>query len=220
MENILVPLLFAALALAAIGLTFYLSHRRTQAVKALAAEWGFEFHGAGNHWLPSQVWSFHFFNRGRSQRIFNLMRKPITGGEIALFDYSYRTGSGKNSSTHCYTALLISDDMLNLPGFFLIPESIFHKIGNVFGYHDIDFDSYPNFSKRYLLRGSDEEKIRALFNYETIPFYEHRRNTETEGIGGYFLYHFGRQLPPTQWHTLEADAVELQQSFRKFAGCR
>jgi hypothetical protein len=79
---------------------------------------------------------------------------------------------------------------------------------------------YPTFSKRCLLRGSDEEKIRALFNYETIPFYEHRRNAETEGVGGYFLYHFGRQLPPTKWDTLEADALELQQSFRKFASHR
>jgi hypothetical protein len=220
MDNLLVVLLFVALGLAAIGLSFYLSHRRTQAVKALATQWGFEFHGAGNHWLPSQVWSFQFFNRGRSQRIFNLMRKSVAGGEIALFDYSYRTGSGKNSQTHRRTALLISDETLNLPQFFLMPEGIFHKIGNVFGYRDIDFDSYPTFSKRYLLRGSDEEKIRALFNYETIPFYEHRHNAETEGIGGYFLYHFGRQLPPTKWNTLEADARELQQSFRKFASHR
>ena len=31
-------------------------------------------------------------------------------------------------------------------------ENLLHKVGGALGYHDIDFDSVPEFSKKYLLR--------------------------------------------------------------------
>jgi len=35
------------------------------------------------------------------------------------------------------------------------PESFFHRIGDVFGFKDIDFDEEPGFSGCYLLKGND-----------------------------------------------------------------
>jgi len=48
---------------------------------------------------------------------------------------------------------------LKLPFFELKPENTFHKIGQVFGYQDIDFEAFPNFSKGYLLRGLMNQKF-------------------------------------------------------------
>ncbi len=50
-----------------------------------------------------------------------------------------------------------------VPDLVLAPENILHKIGKVFGYQDIDFDSSPDFSSHYLLRGPDEMAIRSAF---------------------------------------------------------
>ena len=146
-----------------------------------------------------------------------MVRRPPRS---TLFPYTtlFRsTGSGKNSSIHRYTVALISHPDLNLPKFFMEPENVFHKIGNVFGYHDIDFDDYPEFSKRYLLRGSDEDSIRAIFNYETIPFYERKRNVQTEGFGRFLIHHQQRQLKPKNWGPLRDEALDIYRRFAKFA---
>jgi hypothetical protein len=201
-----------------IGGSFYFSRLRTKAIQALATEWGYDFCGRGNHLISATVGQFQLMNRGRSQHVYNVIKGQAQDVEVTLFDYSYRTGSGKNSSIHRYTVALISHPELNLPKFFLEPENVFHKIGNVFGYHDIDFSDYPEFSKRYLLRGSDEDSIRAIFNYETIPFYERKRNLQTEGFGCRLLHHHQRQLQPKNWGALRDEALEFTyRHFAKFA---
>jgi hypothetical protein len=56
--------------------------------------------------------------------------------------------------------------LLSLPEFELRSENMFHKIGKAFGCQDINFESHPEFSKRYLLRGADEEAVRTFFTPE------------------------------------------------------
>jgi hypothetical protein len=210
-------ILMIGLMLLVFGSSFYFSRRRTQAIQALATEWNFEFCGRGNHLVSPTVGQFQLMNRGRSQHIYNVIKGQAQDVEVTLFDYSYRSGSGKNSTTHRRTVALISHPDLNLPKFFLEPENVFHKVGNVFGYHDIDFDDYPEFSKRYLLRGSDEDSIRAIFNYETIPFYERKRHVQTEGFGRYLIHHHQRQLKLKDWGPLRDEALDVYRRFAKFA---
>ena len=59
----------------------------------------------------------------------------------------------------------------------------------MFGYQDIDFESFPVFSKKYLLRGSDEVKIRALFTPEVIRFFEKNQNIHIEGQGNTLIFY-------------------------------
>ncbi len=54
-------------------------------------------------------------------------------------------------------------------------ESFFHKIRNIIGYKDIDFDTHPNFSKNYLLNGEDENAIRNVFNEGVLYFFENKK---------------------------------------------
>ena len=42
----------------------------------------------------------------------------------------------------------------NVVDFEMRPENLLNKIGAALGRQDIDFDSNPEFSRRYLLRGS------------------------------------------------------------------
>ena len=68
-----------------------------------------------------------------------------------------------HSSTTAQAVLSFRSPGLNLPRFVLRPAALFHRMGDVVGLHDIDFDAHPQFSKKYLLRGTDDEKVRDLF---------------------------------------------------------
>ncbi|MFE4105399.1 hypothetical protein [Almyronema epifaneia] len=191
----------------ALGLRLYFAHRRTQAIAALASQLGLTFLDKGNHLIPALIWNFDLFSKGRSRRVHNVLKGRANGADVCLFDYSYRTGSGKNSSTHYHTVALLWTEKLDLPTFLLIPENLFHKIGRVFGYRDIDFGDYPQFSQRYLLRGTDEARIRQVFDYRVIPFYEQRQRTCTEGAGHAFIYYrTDGRLSPDRWSSLLNEA--------------
>ena len=58
------------------------------------------------------------------------------------------------------------------PAFQLRRKHLLHKVGQMFGYKDIDFLDYPQFSKRYLLRSDSEQATREFFTDEVIRFFE------------------------------------------------
>lgn len=213
MEPFIILLMIAAV-IAIILFSFYREHKRTEAVKTLATNWGFDYVGAGNQRILSSAGDFDLFHKGRSRRVQNLIRGHQAGAQVEVFDYRFRTGSGKNSHTYVQTVVLITSEKLSLSYFMLLPENFLHAIGNFFGYRDIDFQDYPDFSKRYLLRGEDENQIRQLFNYRVIPWYEARTNVSTEGSGHCLMYYYAKKrYAPEKWQWLVSEAVEAYQHF-------
>ena len=76
---------------------------------------------------------------------------------------------------------------------------MFHKIGQAFGYQDIDFDAHPQFSKQYILKSENEEIIRNLFTSELIALFENEKKISAE-CSGYVLiiYRGGKRIAPDQ----------------------
>lgn len=112
--------------------------------------------------------------------------------------YSYTTGGGKSSSTYRQTVIGFQSSKLTLPAFELSPEHLFHKIAGVFGYQDIDISSYPDFSKSYLLRGSDETSIRKVFSPMVISHFEKNKGLFVEVKGDTLIfYRQSKRVRPT-----------------------
>jgi hypothetical protein len=87
---------------------------------------------------------------------------------------------------------------LALPEFELRPENFLHKIGKVFGFDDVNFESHPLFSKAYLLRGANEEAIRDLFTPKLIEFFEANGGISLEASkDGLIYYRAGKRIKPT-----------------------
>ena len=63
---------------------------------------------------------------------------------------------------HPVAAVRLKD--ASVPAFQASPERLMDKIEAAFGGQDIDFDSDPEFSRRYWLRGVDVSGVRRLFN--------------------------------------------------------
>ena len=199
--------LFAAIAV----LAYLADKKRREALRALAGELGFTFLRTDAE-LPDRLAGLQLFKRGRSRRATNVLEGTAQGIEVALFDYQYTTGSGKNSHTYRQTVIAFWSQMLNLPDFELHPQNIFHSIAKVFGYQDIDFDANPGFSRHYLLRGSFEAAVRAAFDDQVRSWYESHPGVSTEGAGDCVVFYgSGRRLRPQKWRGF------MQQGFEVFA---
>ena len=56
-----------------------------------------------------------------------------------------------------------------------IIEKIFDRVIAFAGHKDIDFEMYPNFSKKFLVSGNDEQKIRSFLMMVLLIFLKTNR---------------------------------------------
>ena len=84
---------------------------------------------------------------------------------------------------------MLESKEFDFPAFEIRPENIFHKIASVVGYKDIDFKEHPLFSKKYLLRGAEEEQIRNLMRTGLLEFLESQKGVSMECDGTRIIYY-------------------------------
>lgn len=189
----------------------YFEKKRRENLLAAAEEMGLSYFPDGNPDLQSRMSRFGLFNTGHSKKLNNLILGDTDEVRIAIFDYSYTTGSGKNKSTSRQTIAALESDSLNpIPEFSMRPESMFHKIGGVFGMQDIDFDSHPEFSKMFLLKGPEETEIRSLFRPILLDFFEQKKGVCVEaGPGSLIFYRSRKKVPPEEIKVLLEEAYQV-----------
>ncbi|MEW5929732.1 MAG: hypothetical protein AB1941_19940 [Gemmatimonadota bacterium] len=162
---------------------------------------------------------FGLFSQGRFREITSFMAGERGGVRAAVFDYQYTIGSGRSQSTLRQTVVYLRSPALALPAFSLRPEHVFHRIGGLFGYQDIDFPDRPEFSRRCLLRGPDEAAVRAAFAPEVTAFFEGGAKWCADGEGEeLLLWRSGKRADPAEVPGLLASATELLDRVR--AGSR
>ena len=184
--------------------------KRSEALEYIATSLNLSFKRKTDNSLVSAHDHFDLFSKGHSKKVSNLMSGSTGDMNINIMDYRYTVGSGKNSSTHLQTVIIVQSAHLHLPAFTLAPENFFHKIGGIFGYQDIDFASHPKFSKQYLLRGKDEESIKETFKDEVLEFYEKDKTLRTEGYVDKFIYYKGaKRLSPKEIQSFLQEAINL-----------
>jgi hypothetical protein len=101
-----------------------------------------------------------------------------------------------------------------MPGFLLRPEGTWDKISKWFGSADIDFNTRSQFSRSYVLRGEDEQAIRAIFADPLLEYFEQHPGLSIEGTGNTLLvYRLGKCVPPAGVSQFLSIAFELQSLF-------
>ncbi|MEQ8786580.1 MAG: hypothetical protein RIC55_09790 [Pirellulaceae bacterium] len=171
--------------------------QRREGIQKVADELGLPFFPNGDPTLIAQLGMFNLFSQGRSRKIFNMLHGDTEEIGLGIFDYQFTTGSGKNSNTWKQTVVYFNSPNLNLPQFAMRPQSFFHKIGKMFGYQDIDFDTHPVFSQNFILQGANEASVRALFTPELLTFFEGKTGISLEGQGAHLVFfrHNSRTKP-------------------------
>jgi len=115
--------------------------------------------------------------------VWNIMEGIYQTNQISIFDYQYETATSSSlRNIYQQTVVLLQNDDLTLSHFILQPESLSDKIDSkFFGLQDVDIDLHPNFSSNYLLHGSEENKIRSIFNEKILSFFENHDGLFVEG---------------------------------------
>ena len=192
--------------LAAIGGRYFHERRRTEALRMVARNLELVFAPEGE--LDGDVLGLDFELLSRGTGIRNVMSGRIDETSMQIFGYVYTTGGGRNRSTHRQTVALFTSDALDLPHFEMKPEHIGHAIASAFGYQDIDFDTHPEFSKRYVLRGPSENVIRECFRHEVLEFFAANPKLNVEGRpGGLIVYRARRRMRPRDIETFAGQAI-------------
>ena len=95
----------------------------------------------------------------------------------------------------------------SLPDLQMAPENPLYKIAEAFGYQDIDIESCPEFSRRYILKGTDEEAIRAaLYPKATSYFAEHEGWTVEARSGTIAIYRANSRPKPDDFRMFVEEA--------------
>jgi len=209
--EVLIPILIlvgvAALIVSIIFAAKHFEKKRREALESAAEEMGLAFLPEGDQTIHSQVASFGLFNLGRARKMTNLISGSTDEVQIALFDYKYVTGSGKHQATHTQTVASLQSNQLRVPVFTMRAESMFDKIGSALGYQDIDFESHPEFSRMFVLKGENEPQIREFFSPEVLEFFETQNGTSVEARpGAIILYRPGKRVKPDQIKDLLSQA--------------
>jgi len=186
---VLVPiglLLFAGIAYA---MGYIYEKKRSGTLQLAAQSLGLFFEQKGRINIEQHFGQFHLFSVGSGKKIKYRMYGTIDEVDVMVFRYEYTVlGAGDApSTTYKQTVASFRSNKMNLPGFELRPERLFHKIGGIFGYQDIDFDTHPKFSRYYLLRSSNEPKIRSIFSSKVLSFFEKHKGLCVEAQGNTLL---------------------------------
>ncbi len=183
--------MYIVLSLSAVAILVWaiwlVDKKRTADLRRVAVSLNLSFTAKDND-LVDAMQAFHLFSQGHTRRVRNILHGRANDTDVKIFDYQYTVGSGKQSTIYLQTVILFRSSRLDLPRFTLQPERWYHKMGAMLGHADIDFGSHPKFSGLYLLRGKEEDRIRATFTTDVLDYYAAHPKCASEGGGNTFLF--------------------------------
>jgi hypothetical protein len=164
------PLFFGLIALVFIVVVVagaIYSKKRHDAMKHLAAELGFQ-HDARSSDVHSRFERFQPLNVGRSRRSKNHLHGRRREIEWNIFDYQYRTGSGKNAKTHSI-GVIAAAVPVQLPAMQVRPENMFDRLAAMAGFDDINFES-EQFSRRYHVSSNNRRACYEVIHPQMMEY--------------------------------------------------
>jgi MFS superfamily sulfate permease-like transporter len=145
----------------------------------------------------------------------NILSKYADVGKIEIADLNITQGVRQAGQETHVTVVHLSEINLPIPDFALEPESFGTKFSELVGGKDIDFANYPEFSRKFYLRG-DEDAVRKYFKEPVIRFLENREEIHIEcHKHRLLLYKRLDLLDPSEIEFLERYAEEFVEALQK-----
>ena len=147
MEPGVIFLIFGGLVVILAVLGCLQSKRRRDMLRAWANEKGLHFCPDKVRGIEGRLGVIKSLQRGRNRFAYNVISGHWQGNEVMIFDYHYKTGSGKDSKRHRFSVVTLA------PAFGLEPlairgEGFFDKVASAMGSEDINFES-EEFSRKF-----------------------------------------------------------------------
>lgn len=185
---------FIAIAAVVAVLGYLASLKRRQAMAALAARLGLRFSPDKDKALARRYQFLDKLRVGSDRYAYNVLSGGYQGHDVILFDYHYRTGSGKDSHDY-YISFFILHLSAAFPELVIGPEGFFSKIAQAIGYDDIDFESHE-FSRRFCVRSRDKKFAYDVCNARMIEYLLANADLTIEIEGNALGISFNSRLAP------------------------
>jgi hypothetical protein len=168
--------------------------KRRDAMRSIATRLGLHFDPDKDRHLPEQYRFLDKLRRGRNRYAYNILSGSFQGHDIRVFDYHYKTGSGKNTHHH-YFSFFILNVAATFPELVIGPEGIFSKIAQAVGYDDIDFESHA-FSSKFCVRSADKKFAYDVCNARMIEYLLANQDVSIEIERNALAISFNHRLAP------------------------
>ena len=161
--------------------------QRQKRLRSLAIDKEYQY-SSQIDWNTIYLKKFRYFEIRPIERKYNCLKGTFKDSNVSweIADVTFNEGNAFTAETF-NTTLMILNLNKKLPTFTMEKEGV---LGNIFdrvmaftGYKDIDFEMYPNFSKKFLLMGENESEIRSFFTNEIIHFFENHQIYHLESNG-------------------------------------
>ena len=175
-----------ALKISLTGSAAKLSHRQKR-LRNLASERDYEFKSQVD-WNTTYLKKFHFFEIRPIERKYNCLKGNFESLDVSweIADITFNEGGAFTAETF-NTTLMVLQLNKKIPIFTMekegVLEKIFDRVMTYTGYKDIDFEMYPDFSKKFLIMGNKESEIRSFFTDDVIRFFENHQIYHLESNG-------------------------------------
>jgi hypothetical protein len=192
--------------------------KRTDFIRGFALSRNLAFEPSDSFSMIRYLDNFKLSRKGSSRKAFNIVTEVESLGDwqFHCFDLRLTYHTGKSTYYKDQSVFLCSSTRLGIPPFHLQPEHIFHKIGSLFGYKDIDFEAYPAFSDSYFLKSKDEDLVRDFFSDEIVHFFSKANRWHCEGNNFFFILYRDQILPDAeQYPSFWNQGKELFRLFRE-----
>ena len=139
-------------------------------------------------WNTSYLKNFHFFEIRPIERKSNCLKGTFKDLDVSweIADVTFSEGAAFTAETFNTTLMTLKLNK-KIPIFTMEKEGVFEKLFDrvmaFTGYKDIDFEMYPDFSKKFLIMGNKESEIRSFFTDEIIRFFENHQIYHLESNG-------------------------------------
>ena len=161
--------------------------QRQKRLRNLATEKDYQYTSQVD-WNTIYLKKFHFFEIRPIESKYNCLKGTYEdlGVSWEIADVTFNEGKAFTAETFNTTLMVLKLDK-KLPIFTMEKEGvlgkIFDRVMAFTGYKDIDFEMYPDFSKKFLLTGENESEIRSFFTEKIIHFFENHQIYHLESNG-------------------------------------
>jgi hypothetical protein len=184
------------------------AQKRRRELTELAARLGLDFRPEKDAGLADGFSFFKRLGQGRDRYAYNILSGQFDRQRVMVFDYHYKTGSGKNTHHHHFTFFILYLPR-DFPELLIVPEGFFSKLAQAFGFEDIDFES-AEFSRAFCVRSKDKRFAYDVCNPQMMEYLLANRDLGLEIEGPFLALGFDSTLPVDRIELNLVRLVELR----------
>ena len=175
--------------------------KRREGLSALGQSIGLNFQSGKDYSFDERYPFISKLCQGRDRYGFNILHGMYRNFPVYAFDYHYTTTSrdkdGKTETHHHYFSFFILHFQGAFPELLICREGFFSKIGQFFGFDDIDFES-AEFSRRFLVKSPNKKFAYDICHSQMIEYMMANPDLSIEVERDVLTLFFSRRLEPAQ----------------------